>query len=326
LTADAYRKTERDNANTVNSIQDFGRGQIAARLAVNGCGTSMFADRSPARLTCGPRCDYDVGMIGWVRGVRTGLGDLKRSCCDLLFPPRCVCCGEDLTDPRQEWHLCGSCLAKFLPATWHGCNRCGGEIADAGAGSDGCESCRHANLRFDSVIPLGGYHLGLREAVVQMKRPSHDALSVAIGRLLVERQRERLAEFRADVIVPVPMYWGRRLGRGKNSPELLASCLAKSLGVPMRTILVRRRNTLPQNGLPPSKRFENVRGAFRVRRPNALKDARVLLVDDVLTTGATCSEAAHTLKQAGAAMVAVAVVARTEGHLSPKRKWEQYRA
>ena len=147
-----------------------------------------------------------------------------------------------------------------------------------------------------------------------MKRPMHDALSVAMGRLLVERRRERLAGVRADVIVPIPMFWGRRLGRGKNSPELLAGCLAKSLGVPLRTtILVRRRNTLPQAGLAPSRRFENVRGAFRVRRPDAVKDARVLLVDDVLTTGATCSEAADVLKQAGAAMVAVAVVARAEG-------------
>ncbi len=88
----------------------------------------------------------------------------------------------------------------------------------------------------------------------------------------------------------------------------------------MRTaILVRRRNTLPQAGLAPLRRFENVRGAFRVRRPNAVKDARVLLVDDVLTTGATCSEAADVLKQAGAAMVAVAVVARAEGGL--RSRW-----
>jgi len=259
-------------------------------------------------------------MIGWVRRFQTGFGNLKRSCCDLLFPPRCVYCGEDLPDPRQDWHLCAGCLAKFLPATWHGCNRCGGEVPDGRPASDGCESCRHTPLRFDSVIPLGGYHSGLRDAVLRMKRPSHDALSVAMGRLLVERQQERLAGVRADVIVPIPMFWGRRLGRGKNSPELLASCLAKSLEVPMRTILVRRRNTLPQASLAPSRRFENVRGAFQVRRPDAVKDARVLLVDDVLTTGATCSEAANMLKRAGAAMVAVAVVARTQGHLFPQRK------
>jgi len=260
-------------------------------------------------------------MIGWVRRFRNGFGSLTRSCCDLLFPPRCVYCGEDLAAPRQDWLLCATCLAKFGPATWHGCHRCGGEVPESRPASDRCESCRNATLQFDSVIPLGGYHSGLRDAVLRMKRPSHDALSVAIGRLLVERRRERLAGVRADVIVPVPMLWGRRLGRGNNSPELLASCLAKSLEVPMRAaILVRRRNTLTQAGLAPQRRFENVAGAFHVRRPDAVKGARVLLVDDVLTTGATCSEAAKMLKQAGAAMVAVAVVARTQGYLFPRRK------
>lgn len=80
-----------------------------------------------------------------------------------------------------------------------------------------------------------------------------------------------------------------------------------------RQILIRQRNTLPQARLPPSRRFANVRGAFRIRRPDAVRGARVLLVDDVLTTGATCSEAAKMLKQAGAASVAVAVVARAQG-------------
>ena len=107
------------------------------------------------------------------------------------------------------------------------------------------------------------------------------------------------------------MFWTRRLRRGKNNPEILASCLAKHLGISMRrNALVRCRNTPPQAGLPPSQRFLNMRGAFRVRRPEFVKNPRVLLVDDVLTTGATCSEAAKVLKKAGAALVAVAVVAR----------------
>jgi ComF family protein len=146
-----------------------------------------------------------------------------------------------------------------------------------------------------------------------MKRPAYDALSVAMGELLLERRRERLAAIGADLIVPIPMFWRRRLGRGKNSPELLAKCLAKALGVPMRTVLVRRRNTLPQAGLAPPRRRQNVRGAFRVRRPDVVKGIRILLVDDVLTTGATCSEAANVLKRAGAALVAVAVIARAQG-------------
>jgi ComF family protein len=161
---------------------------------------------------------------------------------------------------------------------------------------------------------LGAYDAELRDAVLRMKRPAHDALSLTVGRLLAVRRGEQLAAIGADLIVPVPMFWRRRLKRGKNNPDLLAGCLAKSLGVPLRRgVLVRRRNTEPQAGLPPSRRFQNMPGAFRVRRPGAVKGARVLLVDDVLTTGATCSEAAKMLKKAGAAMVAVAVVARAQG-------------
>lgn len=182
----------------------------------------------------------------------------------------------------------------------------------SGGASGGCEACRHARLRFDSVIPLGGYHAGLRDVVLRMKRPAHDSLSMAMGGLLLERRREELVAVGANVIVPIPMYWRRRFGRGKNSPELLAACLAEELRIPVRTLLGRRRNTLPQASLTPLRRFENVKGAFRVRHPEIVKDARILLVDDVLTTGATCSEAAKVLKQAGAALVAVAVVARAD--------------
>lgn len=169
-------------------------------------------------------------------------------------------------------------------------------------------------LKFDATVTLGSYHAGLRDVVLRMKRPMHTALSVAMGELLVRRRGEQLLDHRADVIVPIPMFWARRLYRGINSPEILARCLASSLGIPVRrNLLVRCRNTLPQANLPPSRRFKNVRGAFRVRHPNAVQDARVLLVDDVLTTGATCSEAANMLKRAGAATVLVAVIARAQG-------------
>ena len=105
-----------------------------------------------------------------------------------------------------------------------------------------------------------------------MKRPAHDGLSLAVGRLLAQRRREQLLAHQAAVIIPIPMFWFRRFGRGINSPEVLADCLGRSLGISVRRdILVRRRNTPPQAGLPPSRRFQNVRGAFRIRRPDAVK-------------------------------------------------------
>ncbi len=126
----------------------------------------------------------------------------------------------------------------------------------------------------------------------------------------VERP-QLMVDLEADFLLPIPMHWTRWLARGVNSPELVASCLSRVLRVPVRRrILARRRRTAPQRDLSPAARFRNLAGAFRVRRRAKLRGARVLLVDDILTTGATCSEAAKMLKQAGAAMVAVAVVAR----------------
>jgi ComF family protein len=276
-------------------------------------------------------------MVRWICRIQNVVGDLVTACCEMLYPPRCVFCSADLSESERVWLLCRHCLAALGPEAWHGCRRCGCDVVSnpglVGAGDcrnyrasenatvaidapDRCESCRNAALWFDTVVPLGDYDAGLRDAVLRMKHVSHDALTTTIGRLLAERRREHLAEAGADVIVPIPMFWRRRLRRGKNSPDTLAKCLGRSLGIPVRpSILVRCRNTSPQASLTPSRRFENVRGAFRVRRPASVTGTRVLLVDDVLTTGATCSEAAKTLKKAGATMVAVAVVARAQGRL-----------
>jgi len=111
------------------------------------------------------------------------------------------------------------------------------------------------------------------------------------------------------------MFWVRKLGRGINSPEILAEMVAQAAHAPVRgRVLVRKRNTIRQMELPPPERFRNLRDAFRLRLGYDLQGARVLLVDDVLTTGATSSAAAETLKRAGVGFVAVAVLARAEGH------------
>ena len=229
---------------------------------------------------------------------------------NLLFPPRCANCDADLPDGDGDVRLCADCRLLLAPEVWPCCSACGA----AGRLAESCPWCRKMRLRFDAVVPLGGYHQGLRDVVLRMKRPAHRTLSAAMGRLLAERRGKLLADFRPDVIVPIPMFWARRLVRGANNPEILAARLGRHLRVPVRLrLLVRRRNTSPQMNLSPSARFKNVRGAFAVSSKSGLQDARVLLVDDTLTTGATCSEAAKMLKRAGAAAVACAVIARAQG-------------
>jgi predicted amidophosphoribosyltransferase len=125
---------------------------------------------------------------------------------------------------------------------------------------------------------------------------------------------ERIAQAGAHVVVPIPLHWRRRWAQRTNSAAVLAEILSGRLGLPHADGLHRRRRyTKRQFDLTPHQRWDNVRHAFCVRAGYHLQRANVLLVDDILTTGATCSEAAHTLRKAGAAGVTVAVIARSFG-------------
>ena len=235
---------------------------------------------------------------------------------DLLCPPRCVYCQAELPEQYGELLLCTVCCEALGPADWPGCPRCGAlEEADWATSPTGCPACAHVNLHFQTVIPLGPYVGALREVVLKTKRSFQEPVSLALAQLLLRRREQQLSDFRPDLVVPIPMHWTRRFRRGVNSPELLAGCLGRRLRVPVADwLLVRTRNTQPQKDLMPPQRFRNVRGAFRVRwgHRRRLQDSRVLLVDDILTTGATCSEAAAVLRRAGASAVAAAVLCRAQ--------------
>jgi len=207
--------------------------------------------------------------------------------------------------------ICPECERALVPAQWETCRRCGAPGRATSATSGQCPACRNAKLRFDAAVSLGPYCEALREAVLRTKGLHGEPLAAAAGKLLLHYRGDILRGFDAQWIVPVPIHWRRRLERASNSPEVVAAVLGRGLGVPVGRWLVRYRHTAPQATLPPSKRFENVRGAFRVRRGSSrLEGTRILLVDDILTTGATCSEAARMLKRAGAATVMAVVIAR----------------
>jgi predicted amidophosphoribosyltransferase len=147
-----------------------------------------------------------------------------------------------------------------------------------------------------------------------MKRAEGDSLSLALGRLTWHLRSERLTALDADVVVPIPLHWRRRLVHKTNSAAVLAEVIAGQLKTPMATgLLRRRRHTPPQSELTPPQRWKNVRHAFSVRPGYHLNEAHVVLVDDVLTTGATCSEAARELKRSGASRVTIVVAARAIG-------------
>jgi ComF family protein len=233
---------------------------------------------------------------------------------DLLLPPRCACCDTELTALADHLLLCDDCQGLLGPIDWRFCHRCGSPITAKEATAKRCERCRTRRLHFDAAVSLGAYRDHLRDAVLRMKRPAGRTLAVAMGRLFQLRRGGDVVSLHPNLIIPVPMHWRRRWVQGSNSPDLLAECLASSLGIPVEAgVLRRQRNTIPQANLPPKQRFANVRGAFLVRSGYDLAGRHVLLVDDILTTGATCSEAARVLKAAGVAQVTVAVLARAVG-------------
>jgi ComF family protein len=174
-----------------------------------------------------------------------------------------------------------------------------------------CSNCHDGQFRFSSVTAAAIYRDEARQAVLRMKFSGSHNLAIAVSQLFLLEKKSQLAQFAPTVVAPIPMHWTRRLWRGTNSAETIAEHLADGLNVPFASdLLVRTRKTQRQALLPPGRRLENVRDAFRARKGYDLTDLRVLLVDDVLTTGATCNEAARVLLAARAKAVAVAVIAR----------------
>jgi ComF family protein len=148
-----------------------------------------------------------------------------------------------------------------------------------------------------------------------MKRAEHNHVSLAMGHFLWNRFGPQLLEAAIDLLIPVPMHWRRRMAHGTNSAMLLAEALARPLRVPVNTrMLRRRRNTQPQFSLSTRERRENVRGAFVIRGTFPKAKPHVLLVDDIMTSGATANEAARMLRRAGARRITVIVAARAACH------------
>jgi ComF family protein len=171
-----------------------------------------------------------------------------------------------------------------------------------------------AHFKFDQAIAVGNYEGLVRDLVVRMKNRHDDVLAIHLGkRLAFELLGQGLTEF--DQLIPVPLHWSRRLKRGFQATEILSDQISRITGIPQRLrTLQTKRATAKQGTLSVSARQANVRNAFSVSRKSRCKGARILLVDDVMTTGATASEIARVLKAAGASHVGVAVIARGGVH------------
>ena len=232
---------------------------------------------------------------------------------EIVYPPLCLVCDADLDGPAGNF--CPTCAYEIVAVDQPACQRCGARVGPYTDTSQGCPTCLRAELRFDAAIRLGLYEGKLRELCLSFKSVQNELLGPALTRLFMKFQGDALRAVQADMVVGVPLHFVRRFLRGFNQAESLARCLGRELKVPHRSrILKRVRMTRPQSELKRDERRDNVHGAFRASPTRDLKGATVLLVDDILTTGATCSEAARALRAAGGKRVVVAVIARSQEH------------
>ena len=247
---------------------------------------------------------------------------VPRGALGLVFPTVCVSCGQEVADHNAcdlDVPFCRPCLAELPLNSRSVCARCAAPLpggvepvpVSGTARPKDCLHCHGRRFRFQSAISAGRYTGRLRDLVLRMKSADENYVALAMGRLIWEHCGGQLNDLSADVLVPVPMHWRRRMAHGTNSAALLAEVLAQRLQKPLHNRLLRRsRNTAPQFSLSPPQRRANVRGCFTAKASKRLENAHVLLVDDIMTSGATCNEAARVLRQAGAGRVTVVVAAR----------------
>jgi ComF family protein len=230
----------------------------------------------------------------------------------LVYPATCAVCGADA--PADRPNLCEACHESLTNDSGPLCPRCAAGVGPFVHLEDGCTHCRDETFHFERVVRLGAYDGVLRDVILRMKHVRGEMLAEILGDLWASHLEIALRAVKADAVVPVPLHWQRRLTRGYNQSAALARQLASCLRIPYHSWWLRRvRNTPHQTALTPTERRENLRGAFQATPWARVRDRTILLVDDVLTTGGTASEAARALREAGAARVVVAVLARGQG-------------
>jgi ComF family protein len=232
---------------------------------------------------------------------------------NLIFPDRCLLCGTPVSRLR-DCSVCGACWDKAvnlrLQQPW--CPLCGlpFQMPTQERGHL-CGACSIRTPPFSGARSFGYYADQLSRLVQVFKFERRRNLAKPLAALLAASYLETWRREDVELTVPVPLHPRRRRERRFNQSALLAAALQEHLMLPYSEAPLRRtRDTLPQVGLPDAERFRNMRSAFRCEQPGMVRGKRILLVDDVMTTGATAASASEALLAAGARSVSVLTVAR----------------
>jgi ComF family protein len=232
-----------------------------------------------------------------------GMASMVAALAETLLPASCAVCRLPLEWAGSRSGVCGRCWSAVLPHPGPGCPTCGDPVA---AADEPCLECRTAPPPWHAAVSHGPYEGVLRDLVVLFKERGIDELAAPLAALAAAAARGA-GWPPADAVVPVPTAWTRRWRRGFDHTALLARQVARILGVPARHAL-RRRGSGRQVGRTRAERLRLTPAQFPAVGPIG---GRLIVVDDVLTTGGTARACAAALRRAGAAEVRVLTLART---------------
>ncbi|HTV90504.1 MAG TPA: ComF family protein [Stellaceae bacterium] len=240
------------------------------------------------------------------RALRRRLRRAGRAAIDAVLPPRCLACGATVGEPDA---LCGACWSTmtFFAPPW--CAACGLPFPHPIGEGVVCADCARGGHAWQRARAVMRYDKHSRRLVLGLKHGDRTHLARALGQWMRRAGADMLDG--ADLLVPVPLHWTRLVARRYNQAALLAHAIHKAGGPPVAPDwLTRRRRTPSQGRLGRLARSRNVGGAFALRAGRNISGKRLVLIDDVLTTGATAEECARVLRRNGAAFVGVLTLAR----------------
>jgi ComF family protein len=238
------------------------------------------------------------------------LKDILTGIANVLFPCRCPLCNTTIHD-RPAQNICASCAARINPIRSPLCPACGVPFPAANAGDHLCGDCLLSPRAFTKARAVGRYEDVLLTAIHDFKYREKAALGKILGKMMADHDYPDFHIPSYTVIMPVPLHVSRLRERAFNQALILARAVAKKYDIPLDfTSLKRNLATRPQIALGKTERQSNVRGAFAVPEPEKVKGKKIIVIDDVYTTGSTLNECARILVKGGAAEVAALTLAR----------------
>lgn len=254
------------------------------------------------------------------RGIVSALRNARDSLASIVFPAPCRIC-EQVLDTASRVPVCARCLQSFTRIGRPLCSCCGRPIISAQvetAPTILCRLCRAETYAFSVARSFAAYNSPMVRAILLLKHEGVAPLGEWMAARLSELIVDEAQRFAADVIIPVPLHRDRQRERGFNQAELIARPLARRLGLPMRVAFLARTKPRPESlQLTRRQRWDTVRGAFAVPEHAKVDKLRILLVDDVMTTGATLDACSRALLHAGAGEITALTVARAVSNWAP---------